>query len=291
VLVADRALHVSERPTMPGGGTVQFVTPTGHRYITDIEALEEAGTPAILGDIRAGLAIQLKSDVGVETIHAAEQRAIARATERWRNEPGVELLGPSTGTRLPIFSFNLRNGNRLLHHGFAVRLLNDLFGIQARGGCSCAGPYGHELLGIDAARSSRYQRVVESGNELFKPGWVRVGFHYSFDETTVDAIIDAVAFVARRGRSLLPLYEPSLADGRWLRVGGEPAVESGWDELCAQWRGNDVRTPACGVAPDFAACLDFAEGLADEAEHLSTEMPAMPKETDDLRWFWLPGER
>ncbi len=286
LLVVDRELHVSAAPTAPGGGTVRYVARTCHRYLPEIEHIEEAGTPNILGDIRAGLALQLKADIGTAAIHAAEQRAIAWARERWSAEPGIELLGPAEN-RLGIFSFNIRSGNRLLHHGFVVRLLNDLFGIQARGGCSCAGPYGHDLLKISDALSARYQAVIEAGHELLKPGWVRLGLHYTMDDATLDAIIEAVAFVARRGKDFLPLYTTALASGQWLPV-DQPAVPDEWQELCSAVYGQ--APPDVAGAPDWGACLRAAEQLADTAAARRTPPMALPKDVDELRWFWLPGE-
>ena len=290
ILVADRSLSVSEVPTCPGGGTVRFVTPLSHRYIADLEQREEAGTPAILSDIRAGLVIQLKSEIGTDAIHDAEQRAIARALDRWRSEPAIQILGPTTGERLAIFSFNIQCGNRSLHHGYVVQLLNDLFGIQARGGCSCAGPYGHELLGIEDDRSRQYQEIIEAGNELVKPGWVRLGLHYTLDDDTLDAIIEAVAFIARRGRDLLSIYTPDVATARWVARSASGNVDHGWDELCAALRGERPSTGAENAAPDFARCLSEANRLADEARGVDVDHIQMAPEAEALRWFWLPGE-
>jgi selenocysteine lyase/cysteine desulfurase len=164
-------------PSVPGGGTVAYVNATEHRYLTDVEHREEGGTPDIVGAIRAGLVFQLKSAVGVEVIRAKEEAFIHRAIEAWRDEPDLEVLGNLEAERLSIVSFVVRCGpGRYLHHDFVVALLNDLFGIQARGGCSCAGPYGHRLLGIDLDRSHAFERAIADGCEGIKPGWVRVNF-------------------------------------------------------------------------------------------------------------------
>ena len=291
VLVADRKLFGNAVPAMPGGGTVQFVTPTGHRYIDDIETREESGTPAIVGDIRAGLALQLKQDIGIETIAAAERAAIDRALDRWRQLPQIEILGPADPERLAIFSFNIRSGEKMLHHGFVVAVLNDLFGLQVRGGCSCAGPYGHDLLGIDTAQSERYRQLIESGLGLFKPGWARLGLNFFFDLATIDRIIDAVTFVARRGRDLLPLYAPNLETGLWQAEGRQVPIRYGFDDLRAAWL-SDARPEATGIAPpSFEACLRQAEDLADRARQVRPARLAVPAAADALRWFWLPSER
>src|SRR6266536_1015497 len=153
VLVVRRELVRNRVPTAPGGGTVAFVDPMGHRYLDDPVAREEGGTPAIVESIRAGLVVGLKQAVGTDLIQAREQRLWRRSLDRWQAKPNLEILGDPHAQRLSIVSFRVRNGERYLHHNYVVALLNDLFGIQARGGCSCAGPYGHRLLAIDAQRS------------------------------------------------------------------------------------------------------------------------------------------
>jgi hypothetical protein len=150
---------------MPGGGTVAYVNPLEHRYLTEIEHREEGGTPAIVESIRAGLVFQLKMRVGVEAIRQREEAFIGRAIARWRANPAIEILGNPALDRLSIVSFVVRHQGRYLHHNFVVALLNDLFGIQSRGGCSCAGPYGHRLLGIDLDTSHEFEREIARGCE------------------------------------------------------------------------------------------------------------------------------
>src|SRR6266545_1982294 len=153
VLVVRRELLRNRVPTVPGGGTVAYVNPTEHRYLDDPVGREEGGTPAIIESIRAGLVFQLKQAVGVDVIRAHEAYYLRRAVEAWTREPSIEILGNLDAERLSILSFVLRApSGRYLHHNFVVALLNDLFGIQSRGGCSCAGPYGHTLLGIGLDR-------------------------------------------------------------------------------------------------------------------------------------------
>ena len=154
VLVARRDLLTNRVPDVPGGGTVAYVNPLEHRYLDDPVHREEGGTPAIVEAIRAGLVFQLKQAVGVDAIRAREDVFLRRAIEAWQSEPAIEVLGNLDAERLSIVSFVVRApSGRYLHHNFVVAVLNDLFGIQSRGGCSCAGPYGHRLLGIDIERS------------------------------------------------------------------------------------------------------------------------------------------
>ena len=145
VLVAKKALFSSSRtPHMCGGGTVFFVTPSTHRYFKEVELREEGGTPSIVGAVRAGLAMQLKEAVGSDTIMALEGELCRHVFSQWEGVEELVIVGPHHVPRLPIFSFLVHHtqSGLFLHHNFVCALLNDLFGIQARGGCSCAGPYG-----------------------------------------------------------------------------------------------------------------------------------------------------
>ena len=211
-------------PDVPGGGTVMYVNPTEHRYLDDAAHREEGGTPAIIESIRAGLVFQLKEEVGVDVIAAQEDRLLARALAAWSAEPTIEILGNTQAKRLSIVSFVIRTPQgAYLHHNFVVALLNDLFGIQTRGGCSCAGPYGHRLLGIDLARSHAFERQIATGCEGIKPGWVRVNFNYFLDERITDYTIDAVAMVARDGWRLLAHYRFDPLTGLWHHRAGSAA--------------------------------------------------------------------
>ena len=220
VLVARRALFQNRVPSVPGGGTVMYVNPTEQRYLDDIEHREEGGTPAIVESIRAGLVFQLKEAVGVERIRELERSFIERAIGSWEANPNIEILGNREAERLSIVSFVVRDGERYLHHNFVVALLNDLFGIQSRGGCSCAGPYGHRLLGIDIERSHEFEREIARGCEGIKPGWVRLSFNYFISEAVFQYILDAVQLVADEGWRLLPSYRFDLDTAGWEHRGG-----------------------------------------------------------------------
>ena len=158
---------------------------------------------------------QLKEAVGVDTIREREEAFLARAIARWSANPAIEILGNPDAERLSIVSFVVRHGERYLHHNYVVALLNDLFGVQSRGGCSCAGPYGHRLLGIDLDRSHEFEREITRGCEGIKPGWVRVNFNYFIDDETFDYIVDAVDLTATHGSKLLPHYRFEPDTGLW----------------------------------------------------------------------------
>lgn len=220
VLVVRRELVHNRVPTVVGGGTVSYVNPSEHRYLEDPVHREEGGTPAIVESIRAGLVFQLKQAVGVETIRAREEDFLRRAVASWRVDPNIDILGNVDAERLSIVSFVVRRGDRFLHHNFVVALLNDLFGIQSRGGCSCAGPYGHRLLGIDLDRSHRFEHEILLGDEGIKPGWVRVNFNYFISEAVFDYVVAAVHLIAEHGWRLLGDYRFEPASGLWRHRNG-----------------------------------------------------------------------
>ena len=159
----------------PGGGSVFFVSRDAHVYARAEEAREEAGTPPIIGAVRVALCMQLQQAVGWRAISQADERLLHRMAAAWGSHPNIALLGhgaragASAGAvaagRLPIVSFAVRCGDLMLHHNYVVALLNDLFGIQARGGCMCAGPYSQALLGIDGPTSDAIQAVLEQTQE------------------------------------------------------------------------------------------------------------------------------
>ena len=224
VLIARRDLLTNTVPDVVGGGTVAYVNPEEHLYLADPEHREEGGTPAIVESIRAGLVFQLKNAVGVDVIRAHEHDFVRRAIAVWSQHEDIQVLGNLGAERLSIVSFVIRRpGGRYLHHNLVVAILNDLFGIQSRGGCSCAGPYGHRLLGIDIERSHEFEREISHGCEGIKPGWVRVNFNYFISEAVFEYLVRAVVLVADHGWKLMPQYRFDTATGRWQHRDG--AVE------------------------------------------------------------------
>jgi len=213
----QRIYHRDLPPSVSAGGTVDYVSKTDQDFIGRIEEREKAGTPGVLQTMKAALVFQIKDHVGVDTIHRREHAFTVRAMESWRANDGIEILGnPDPERRVGIISFNVRSPDgKYLHHKFATALLNDLFGIQSRAGCSCAGPYGHRLLDIDEATSERYRVAVQDGYCGMKPGWCRVSLHWVMDDAEVDYIIDAVHFIARYGHHFLSEYEFDLCTGTW----------------------------------------------------------------------------
>lgn len=292
LLIARRALFDNRVPTVPGGGTVAYVNAHEHRYLDVIEEREEGGTPDIVGAIRAGLVFQLKQAVGEATILAHERAAIERAVTAWRDEPNLEVLGNLEAERLSIVSFVVRHGPRYLHHELVVALLNDLFGIQARGGCSCAGPYGHRLLGIDEERSHAYERAIDAGCAGVKPGWVRINFTWFLTDAVIDFLIEAVRLVARDGWRLVDAYRFDPASGCWTHRDGRLPPPMSLDEV--SYANGTVTWPARRQQVPDAALEDV---LAEGARLLQAGTPPaadtrlrLPTEVEALRWFPLPGE-
>jgi Aminotransferase class-V len=292
VLVARRELFRNRVPSMPGGGTVAYVNPVEHVYLADIEHREEGGTPAIVESIRAGLVFGLKAAVGVDAIREREEDFIHRALHRWEANPSIEILGSHQAERLSIVSFVVRHRGRYLHHNYVVALLNDLFGIQSRGGCSCAGPYGHRLLGISLDRSAEFEEQISGGCEGIKPGWVRVNFNYFISEDVFRYLVEAVDLLARHGWALLEDYRFDVASGLWKHRAGpvEPPL-----------RLADVHYDADGelVSPrhdDRAGEGALAQHLAEARDMLAAAVTrahgpqaVLPDELGHLQWFELPA--
>ncbi|MHB8460244.1 MAG: aminotransferase class V-fold PLP-dependent enzyme [Candidatus Limnocylindrales bacterium] len=297
VLVARRELFRNRVPTMPGGGTVAYVNPTEHVYLADIEHREEGGTPAIVESIRAGLVFGLKAAVGVAAIRERESSFIRRAIDRWGRHPDIEILGNQAAERLSIVSFVVRHDGRYLHHNFVVALLNDLFGIQSRGGCSCAGPYGHRLLGIDLETSHEFEREIGRGCEGIKPGWVRVNFNYFISETIFEFILAAIELVASDGWRLLPQYAFDPATAMWRHAGGvvEPPLsldDIGYEGGRMTYRAHRHREPEARLADHLAkarALLGSPPPPIRAATDASRSLAVGP-DFETLRWFWLPHE-
>ncbi|MGB3177632.1 MAG: aminotransferase class V-fold PLP-dependent enzyme [Albidovulum sp.] len=197
VLIVRRAAVAVTRPTWPGGGTVRFAAPAFHDYSLMLEAREEAGTPNVLGDLRAALAFLAKQAVGVDTIAKRNAELLAKALGFFKGHPSIELLGALEVPRLPFLSFRVRDGKGgYHHHQLVTRLLSDLYGIQARGGCACAGPYVHRLLGIDPQASAALRDQIMAGDELSKPGFIRLNLSYLLDDEEVEFILQSVSEIA-----------------------------------------------------------------------------------------------
>jgi selenocysteine lyase/cysteine desulfurase len=282
VLVFNQAMYTLETPSTAGGGTVTYVSSSEHHFVTDIEAREDAGTPAILQKMRAALAFWVKEQVCTELIEQQERNFITRALERLGQNPKLEILGNLTAKRLAVVSFLVRSDGRYLHPRFVVRLLNDLFGIQSRGGCACAGPYGHRLLHIDDDLSHRYMNTIQAGFEGIKPGWTRLNFNYFIADDEFEFLISALEFVADHGAKFVPLYDLDWHSGAWKHASDKPHP--------SLFQSLEFVDPASSSteAPPFQAYLEHARKLAQNLPEPS-ERPIPPdvsqQVSDELVFF------
>lgn len=301
LLVIKRRLLTNAVPSVPGGGTVAYVSSARHTYLTDPIHREEGGTPAIVEGIRAGLVFQLKQTVGAEVIEELEADFLARAIASWAQHPNIKILGNIDAKRLSIVSFVIRHGERILHHNFVVALLNDLFGIQTRGGCSCAGPYGHRLLGIDLAHSMKYHDAIKAGSEGIKPGWVRLNFNYFISEDVFRFIVRAVEMVADQGWRLLPHYDFDPVTGIWRHRGAVredilKLQEVTFGDGRIQYPGRPVTEPESALegylrqAEAIMADMENREGIPGAGAAATGLLSCLGPECESLRWFPLPGE-
>jgi len=280
VLIFHQRIYRADLPpTVGAGGTVDYVGPDGQAYSPDIEVRERAGTPPILQTLRAALAMELKERLGQDRIAQREAELTRRVHATLSAHPAIQLMGGvGPEKRLPIFSFNVRVGSSWLHPRFVTTLLNDLFGIQSRAGCSCAGPYGHRLLHIDAEKSLEFRRTILRGNVGLKPGWARVNYHFLHTDAEVDFICRAIQFVADRGKRFLPLYHFDIHSGTWKHhTFSSPRIPFGLGAP-PEIRRTDVELP--GLLEEYLAeahrLADAAGGEVADADLKTTEKDLIP---------------
>ncbi len=189
VLIFNKNIYKNAIPDQPGGGTVVYINPWKvHEYITNTEQREDGGTPPFLQGIKAAMCIRLKEKMGVENILQREEEIMQIIFKRFLKMNNIELLEGRIKKRLGVISFIVKGA----HYNLIVKMLNDRFGIQTRGGCSCAGAYGHMLLHVDETRSYKILNEIRSGNLLCKPGWIRLSIHPTMTNTEIDFIMDAI---------------------------------------------------------------------------------------------------
>jgi selenocysteine lyase/cysteine desulfurase len=193
VLIFNKKIYKNTVPDQPGGGTVVYTNPwKGREYISNIEQREDGGTPPFLQGIKAAMCIKLKVEMAVENMQRRKEEILHIFFERFSAIKNIELLEKNIKKRLGIISFIVKGA----HYNLIVKLLNDRFGIQARGGCSCAGAYGHKLLNVDKAGSNKILDSIRAGNLLSKPGWIRLSVHPIMTNAEIDFIMDAVELTA-----------------------------------------------------------------------------------------------
>ncbi len=273
-------------PTTAGGGTVVYVGVDYHDFSEDIEAREKAGTPPILQTIKAALTMDLKEQIGIELIERLERKHTEYFLNQLREVDNIELIGNADPKEcLSIISFNIKHKDRILHPKFITKLLSDLFGIQSRAGCSCAGPYGHELLGIDKDKSQRLRCLIQKGYNGLKPGWVRINLHYTFTQADIDFLLSSIRFIAGQGHHFLKLYDFDIYTSEWKNreYSDPPLVLSLENEFVSHTieltQVPALRNAYLATAKKFAAKLEVRE---EPPQHDSKD-----RDTEDLQYFYI----
>lgn len=228
VLVFNKKLYKNLVPDNPGGGTVNYTNPWGdHDYIDDIETREDGGTPGFLQTIKIAFSIQLKEEMGVKNILDREHELNAIIFEKLRKIDHLKILAPEHTDRLGVFSFYIENA----HYNLIVKLLNDRFGVQTRGGCSCAGTYGHYLLNVDENTSKSIEVKILEGCLIERPGWIRMSIHPTLTNAEVEFICDAIAKVAEHHKIWGEDYEYNAIKNEFIHKNNpttEKTITESW---------------------------------------------------------------
>ncbi|XP_067119724.1 uncharacterized protein [Centruroides vittatus] len=320
ILIAKKKLFSNPIPSGGGGGgSVFFVTRETHRYLQEIEMREEGGTPSIIGSIRAGMIFQLKEAITSEVIMKKEHHFCSKAMSAWKKVPQLIILGNSKVPRLPVFSFSIIHleSGLMLHHNYISTILNDVFGIQSRGGCACAGPYAQDLLGIDETLALHIEdllaedrtldrihlrRYLEySEREVLRPGFTRLNFPFFIPDEEADFIIEAVSMVAKEGWKLLPQYIFNPETGEWKHRNQQVFKDRKWLGSISYESGKFHFTQPKEVLTNplpasYQECLEKAREIFSVAKktaqryQLADQEVMFDDEATKLRWFLLPSE-
>jgi hypothetical protein len=285
VLVFNEKIYRKDLPpTTAGGGTVHYVGFKDQDYYEDIEMREKAGTPPILQAIKAALVLDLKEKIGVDIIHKIEEEYKEYFIKKLKEIQNVQIIGDiSSDKKIPIISFNIAHKNRVLHPKFVSKLLNDLFGIQSRAGCMCAGPYGHHLLNINLEISLKYRKMILKGFEGIKPGWVRLNLHYSLSSFDIDYIINTIKFIAKFGYLFLQIYEFDMKTSEWKYIG----YKSKFPNLSIDEKYQSKKVKLSKLPKLRKSYLKKAETIASELmKNNDINYTVDKKEIEDLKYFY-----
>ncbi|MDD3721392.1 MAG: aminotransferase class V-fold PLP-dependent enzyme [Lutibacter sp.] len=219
VLIFNKKLYKNMVPDNPGGGTVNYTNPWGNRdYIDDIETREDGGTPGFLQTIKIALAIQLKEKMGVKNMLDREHEIIQLVFEKLTEIPNLQLLAGQHKDRLGVFSFFIEDA----HFNLIVKLLNDRFGVQTRGGCSCAGTYGHFLLHVDQQTSKNIEEKISEGCLVERPGWIRMSIHPTITNSEILYVCESIKQVAENVTEWAKDYEYDAVKNEFTHKTAKP---------------------------------------------------------------------
>jgi selenocysteine lyase/cysteine desulfurase len=277
VLIINEDIYPKQLPpTVAAGGTVDYVSPAKQEFVKDIETREKPGTPGILQAIRIALAMQVKSKVGQDTIQEIEDYYYSRFLSEFETDDRIRFYGPTDMQRkIPIIPFNIVHKDKILHPKLVARLFNDLFGIQTRAGCSCAGPYGHYLMKIEQQQSDYYRCMITNiGYIGIKPGWVRLNLHYTLAETEFEYLVNALKFIIKNGHKFIPQYVFDMKSGEWNHVAGnsKQLIDLNINKLFEADRfTNEVKEEPDKYLDAIAQAENLATALPSEYEYIQFE--------------------
>jgi selenocysteine lyase/cysteine desulfurase len=271
LLIFNERIYRSDLPpSIAAGGTVDYVSMDKEEYMPDIEAREKPGTPGIMQALRTAMVFELKKKIGVELINEIEDYFMQRFYKHFATNGKMILYGANkAGRKVCIIPFNIKYGeqDKLLHPKLVTKLLSDLFGIQTRAGCSCAGPYGHRIMNIGQEVSEKYRiKVAEENLAGIKPGWIRLNLHYITSEEEFQYLVSAAEFICLHGHKFLSQYEFDLQTGEWSNINGyefsspvsldiEEILQAAPAEQNLQAFTDNDYTPILKQAEDIAASL------------------------------------
>lgn len=228
ILVFNKKLYQNLIPDNPGGGTVSWTNPWGeHKYIDNIEDREDGGTPGFLQVIKTALAIQLKEKMGIENILEREHEIVDYVFSNLGNIPNIKILAAQHHERLGVISFYIDD----LHFNLGVKLLNDKFGIQTRGGCSCAGTYGHYLLHVDQDTSHQLVDEISLGDLLRKPGWIRMSIHPTTTNEEIEFVCESIKALAENHKEWSKDYDYDKISNEFIHKNAKPFEK----EMVEEW--------------------------------------------------------
>ncbi|MFL9838498.1 aminotransferase class V-fold PLP-dependent enzyme [Flavobacterium sp. ST-75] len=223
VLIFNKKLYKNMVPDHPGGGTVSWTNPWGeHKYLDNIEEREDGGTPGFLQVIKTALCVKLKEQMGVENMLKREHEIIDYIFTQFNEVENINILAPQHQERLGVISFFIDN----LHFNLGVKILNDRFGIQTRGGCSCAGTYGHYLLHVDHEKSQYLTNKITEGDLIQKPGWIRMSIHPTTTNAEIEYVCKSIIELAKNHEEWSREYEYNRANNEFTHVKSQPVVQN-----------------------------------------------------------------